>query len=355
MHDWYIYKGDNKKRSLKADELPPPPPWRNFDGEIISERKLRTDTRTESRGETFMADPEMIEAVNMALYLRRPLLVTGKPGSGKSSLACSVAWELGLGSVLHWPVTTRSNLLEGQYQYDALGRLQELQIDKYLRDMGKAAEGKDNCDLLKFSPESIGRYIRLGPLGTALLPSEIPRVLLIDEIDKSDIDLPNDLLNVFEEGEFVIPELARMAEVCKEIPVLPCDPADKEDRVIIREGKVKCRAFPFILMTSNGERELPAPFLRRCLRLDIRQPGEEKLAKIVAAHFKDANPELLKSRTELIQTFLKRQKEGELATDQLLNAVYLRTKNIDLNAGVSEDKESLIRSVFRYLDRMENE
>jgi hypothetical protein len=142
---------------------------------------------------------------NAALYLRRPLLLTGSPGAGKSTLAHAVAYELGLGRVLHWPIVSRSTLQDGLYRYDAIARLQDNQIAAH---SGTAPPG------------GIGSYIRLGPLGTALLPTAKPRVLLIDELDKSDIDLPNDLLNVMEEGEYGIPELERLAEREPQVDVL---------------------------------------------------------------------------------------------------------------------------------------
>src|SRR5262249_15364466 len=143
---------------------------------------------------------EELEMINAALYLRRPLLVTGSPGAGKSTLAHSVAAELGLGRVLRWPIVSRTRLVDGLYHYDAIARLQDVQVAAHSR-----AGGVDPTT-------DIGSYVRLGPLGTALLPSDTPRVLLIDELDKSDIDLPNDLLNVLEEGEFSIPELERIAD-----------------------------------------------------------------------------------------------------------------------------------------------
>src|SRR5262249_27746823 len=148
----------------------------------------------------------------------------------------------------------------------------------------------------------IGPFITLGPLGTALLPWSIPRVLLIDEIDKSDIDLPNDLLHVFEEGEYEIPELVRHQDPeDKGVEVWP-DKADrptkkndttkKDDtkppsayKVRIRRGHVQCSAFPFVVLTSNAEREFPPAFLRRCLRLRLGRPTETELAEIVKAHF----------------------------------------------------------------------
>ncbi len=120
--------------AVEIDNLPKPPGWREFKGEIIEERKPGQDRRTHrrlgtlSRGQTFEAGEKEIDMVNAALYLRRPLLVTGKPGTGKSSLAFAVAHELGLGSVLYWPITTRSTLQQGLYQYDAIGRLQESQL-----------------------------------------------------------------------------------------------------------------------------------------------------------------------------------------------------------------------------------
>jgi MoxR-like ATPase len=230
---------------------------------------------------------------NAALLLRRPLLVTGAPGTGKSTLAYRVARELGLGRILQWSITSRSTLQTGLYGYDAIGRAQ-----------ATAARDPDT---------RIGNFIRLGPLGTALLAYDLPRVLLIDELDKSDIDLPNDLLHVFEEGEFDIPELVRIRDREREVTVFTDDP---DTTVTIVDGRVQCKAFPFVVITSNGEREFPAAFLRRCLRLEMRPFREDQLAAIVAAHFGVAE-----GREELIRSFIDRG--GTLAADQLLNAVYL--------------------------------
>src|SRR5579883_1738754 len=191
MISWKIFQGTPEQPHNGIERLPAPPNWRRFD--------------KEERGVTYQARGEEIDLVNAALYLRRPLLVTGKPGTGKSSLAYAVAKELQLKEVLRWNITTRSTLQQGLYRYDAIGRLQDAQ-----------GSGKDNLS-------EIGKYIQLGPLGTALLPSLNPKVLLIDEIDKSDIDLPNDLLNIFEEGEFEIPELARIADRFPEIVIQTYD------------------------------------------------------------------------------------------------------------------------------------
>lgn len=211
--------------------------------------------------------------VNAALYLRRPLLITGRPGTGKSSLAYAVARELGWGSVLRWSITSRSALQQGLYFYDAVARLQEASLQTNAVPGVPAATS---------SIPDIGRFIRLGPLGTALLPTRCPRVLLIDELDKSDIDLPNDLLNIFEEGEYIIPELQRL-RTQEPVQVLPYD---GEDLVPVVEGRVRCNTFPFVVITSNGEREFSGPFLRRCLRLKLNPPDPTKLARILDAHLK---------------------------------------------------------------------
>ena len=214
---------------------------------MSTERSGRT---REPNGAKFKARPEVIEAVNAALHLRRPLMLTGRPGSGKSMLIESVANELSLGRVLRWHVTSSSTLNEALYRYDAVGRLQELQLKKRAPD--------------------ITEYLTLGPLGTALLPTGRPRALLIDEIDKADIDLPNDLLNVFERGEFEIPELARVggSHDIREAP-------PGTERFTIHDGHVRCAQFPFVVLTSNGERDFPAAFLRRCIRLRMPPPDVE--------------------------------------------------------------------------------
>jgi MoxR-like ATPase len=277
---------------------------------------------------SYQPDPEAVELVNAALYLRRPLLVTGKPGTGKSSLAYSVAYELGLGPVLHWPITSRSTLQEGLYSYDAIGRLQDVNLD-----------GRNGtADVAR-----TGDYIRLGPLGTALLPFERPRALLIDEIDKSDVDLPNDLLNLFEYPTYTVRELARIADRAPEVSVLT---EDADDRVTLHHGQVLCKAFPFIVLTSNGEREFPPAFMRRCLRLDLPVPSPEQLAGIVTSHL---GPDLAAAGQDLLEEFVARRGEGDLAADQLLNAVYL-TSYAAREQG--DDRTRLAQLLLRHLDRL---
>jgi MoxR-like ATPase len=357
---WHIFKHDAAEPHDGIAELlkDPPPEWRNFQGELpkTPPEPVRKDEPEKTlhharkqRGKKFQASREEAEMVNAALYLRRPLLVTGDPGTGKSSLAYAVAHQLDLGEVLYWPVTTRSTLQEALYAYDAIGRLQETDLFHRFGKAGTASdpagggpeEGAQTSDRCDCDPPDIGQFITLGPLGTALLPSERPRVLLIDEIDKSDIDLPNDLLNVFEEGGFDIPELKRMAERQAEISVFTCD----DRKATVRNGRILCRAFPFVALTSNRERELPAPFLRRCLRLDIPRPDETKLERIVRAHFPEADAETLERANALISRFLEDGENGKLlSTDQLLNAVFLAARGIDM------DREELRKVVMRDLN-----
>ncbi|MCB8975824.1 MAG: MoxR family ATPase [Ardenticatenaceae bacterium] len=333
--NWFIYGNNEPQKQLKAVIEKGPPSWRNFE---VTTRRTAYE---------FQIGQEELEVVNTAIYLRRPLLVTGDPGTGKSSLAYSIAEKLGLGKVLTWPITSRSILKDALYRYDAIGRLQDANL------IGRNEEVKK---------PPIEKYLTLGPLGTALADSqEMPRVLLLDEIDKSDIDLPNDLLYIFEEGEFEIPELSRLGNSDDEkenstFHIRKHHSSSIEDTVKIERGRVQCKLFPIVIMTSNGERELPAPFLRRCLRLDMKRPNQEKLEQIVAAHFGNNTPSL---DNFIFHVLDERNKGGLVATDQLMNAIYLAKELVFANNASEtvgklspEDEKMIVDIVLKSISRV---
>jgi MoxR-like ATPase len=248
-----------------------------------------------------------------------------------------VAWQLGLGNVLRWGVTSRSTLKDALYHYDALARLQ----DASLHDKGVLGASLD-----------FGDYVTLGPLGTALLPTGVaayfPRVLLIDEIDKSDADLPSDLLHILEEGAFTIPEVARLPQSHKGATIEVNTAEPSYGKVAIpSNGLVRCDDFPLIFMTSNGDRDFPPAFLRRCLQLAIPRPSREKLEMIIKIHF-GLDPKQDAAVGELLSCFDTQRNEQQalLAIDQLLNAIYLARSA----ANVSPLEHAAIKdAVFRSL------
>lgn len=295
------------------------PPWRSFskrqsgDGKF---EKREMSPRQEARGRKFKPTEHEARLVDAAIVLRRPLLVQGAPGIGKTSLAYSIAWQLGLGDVLRWSITSRSTLTEALYQYDAIARLQSASL---ARDKGQ----KDDSQ--------IGDYITLGPLGTALLPNQSkpyqPRVLLVDEIDKSDIDLPNDLLHVLEEGVFEIPEIAR-AQI-REPAKVRVHGSDQIAEIGV-DGRVHCTDFPIVIMTTNNEREFSAAFKRRCLAIQMDRPDKVRLQEILALHLPESGNGQIAN--ELVAKFVNRvQSNDELAIDQLLCAVHLAVSKVNVN------------------------
>lgn len=315
---WQIFRGTGEKRT--DVRLPDAPPWRRFRAAQDAEHD-RKAAKPADHPAGYVIGRAETDVVNAALHLRRPLLVTGHPGVGKTSLAQAIAYELDLGEVLHWPVNSRSTLQDALYRYDAIGRLQESNLP---RPNGEAAP--------------IGDFVRLGPLGTSLAPADKPRVLLIDELDKGDVDLPNDLLTVFEEGTFEIPELSRLPETQSEVEVFT---ADRGGRATVKRGYITCTQFPVVVITSNGERDFPPAFRRRCLPLHLADPDEQRLREIITKHL---GADALAAAEDLVETFMKQRAVGELATDQLLNAVFLR------NGGVHLDPEGLLKTVLHRLN-----
>ena len=199
--------------------------------------------------DNYVATQDLMLAVNASITLKRPLLVKGEPGTGKTMLAEEVASALGL-PLLQWHIKSTTKAQQGLYEYDAVSRLRDSQLND-----GDSAERVKN----------IRNYIIQGVLWQAFT-ADRPVALLIDEIDKADIEFPNDLLR----------ELDRMEFYCYETREL-----------------VKARHRPVVFITSNNEKELPDAFLRRCFFHYIKFPDAETMRRIVEVHFPDLKQELL--------------------------------------------------------------
>ncbi|MFN7166274.1 MAG: AAA family ATPase [Pannonibacter sp.] len=200
---------------------------------------------------SYIATEDLRVAVNAAVALQRPLLVKGEPGTGKTVLAHEVAAALGA-PLLEWHVKSTTKAQQGLYEYDAVSRLRDSQLgDERVKD--------------------IRNYIRKGKLWDAFV-SDVRPVLLIDEVDKADIEFPNDLLQELDRMEFFVYETGET---------------------------IKARQRPVVIITSNNEKELPDAFLRRCFFHYIKFPDRETMTEIVAVHFPGLKEKLLREALSL--------------------------------------------------------
>lgn len=199
----------------------------------------------------YVASEELMASVNIAMALKKPLLIKGEPGTGKTMLAEAVAKSLNKKLII-WNIKSTTKAQEGLYTYDTIQRLYDGQFGE---------EGVDD----------IARYIKLGKLGEAF-EAEEQVVLLIDEIDKADLEFPNDLLWELDQMEFYIHETKRT---------------------------VKAKHRPIVIITSNAEKELPDAFLRRCIFHYIDFPNQELMEEIVKTHFPNVEENLMKNAMEV--------------------------------------------------------
>jgi MoxR-like ATPase len=208
----------------------------------------------------YVATEDLTVAVNAAVLLERPLLIKGEPGTGKTELAKQVASALGL-ELIEWNIKSTTKAQQGLYEYDAVSRLRDSQLgDERVRD--------------------VGNYIRKGKLWTAF-EADRKVVLLIDEIDKADIEFPNDLLQELDKMAFYVYETGET---------------------------VAAKNRPVVIITSNNEKELPDAFLRRCFFHYISFPDQDTMRQIVKVHYPDIKEQLL--TTALTQFYEIREQQG---------------------------------------------
>ena len=200
---------------------------------------------------TYVATPDLMLAVNAAITLQRPLLIKGEPGTGKTMLAEEVAGALGV-PLLQWHIKSTTKAQQGLYEYDAVSRLRDSQLgDEKVKD--------------------ISNYIVKGVLWQAFEQGK-PSVILIDEVDKADIEFPNDLLRELDRMEFHVYETRQT---------------------------IQARHRPIVFITSNNEKELPDAFLRRCFFHYIKFPDKETMGRIVDVHFPNLKKDLLREAMEV--------------------------------------------------------
>lgn len=252
--------------------------------------KITKQQKKFSGSERYIATDAMTLAVNAAVSLQKPLLVKGEPGTGKTMLALEVADALGL-PLIEWHIKSTTKAHQGLYEYDAVARLRDSQLgDKRVHD--------------------IEHYIKHGKLWDAFA-ADTQNVLLIDEIDKADIEFPNDLLQELDRMEFYVYELDRL---------------------------IQAKQRPVVIITSNNEKELPDAFLRRCFFQYIDFPDHETLQRIVNVHCPDIKKTLLRQALEVFEDI--REVPGmkkKPSTSELIDWLKLLAAD-DMSAQALQDK-----------------
>tara|TARA_R110000782_G_scaffold204301_3_gene292841 strand:- start:386 stop:1243 length:858 start_codon:yes stop_codon:yes gene_type:complete len=258
---------------------------------------------------SYIATDDLMMAVNAAVTLERPILIKGEPGTGKTQLAIEVAESLGK-PLFEWHIKSTTKAQQGLYEYDAVARLRDSQL------------GDDKV-------HDISNYIMRGKVWEAFESAEQP-VLLIDEIDKADIEFPNDLLQELDRMEFYVYETRQL---------------------------VSARHRPIIVITSNNEKELPDAFLRRCFFHYIKFPDQDTMAKIIDVHFPNLKKELL---SEALNAFYKvrdvRGLKKKPSTSELLDWIkLLLAEDIPPEALRSENSRSAIPPLYGALLKNEQD
>ena len=253
-----------------------------------------------SSTDQYIATDELIEAVNASITLEKPLLIKGEPGTGKTKLAEEIALKFNT-DLIKWNIKSTTKAHQGLYEYDAVSRLRDSQL------------GNDKVN-------DVANYIKKGVLWHSFITKKKP-VLLIDEIDKADIEFPNDLLQELDTMEFFVYETGEF---------------------------IKAKQRPIVIITSNNEKDLPDAFLRRCFFHYISFPDEKTLTEIVKVHYPDIKKNLL---NYALSSFLKiRETPGvkkKPSTSELIDWIKLLVADdMETSDLLREDKSSLLPPLY---------
>jgi MoxR-like ATPase len=293
----------------------------------------------QTRPESYLPDNGLVDAVNVALLLNQPLLLTGEPGTGKTQLAYNLAYQLGLGEPLIFETKSSSTARDLFYVYDTLGRFHAAQSVQ----LGEKIQHNRSVDYLTYNALGLAIVLTNPPENIeAFLPADLvhsePRrsVVLIDEIDKASRDFPNDILTEIEQMYFRIPELGNVK--------------------IIAEANMR----PVVVMTSNSEKPLPDAFLRRCVYYNIPFPDQERLITIVEARLGEFVKQSSDFLSDALDLFVVLREKGGLrkkpATAELLNWLsVLRGLFKEVENPIATHPDSILRTLSSLVKTIEDQ